>query len=130
MATKILTKKKFMDGKMTPMQLHAMVAWAGRHCEGCGSSKVALRIKILAPLAEVTRRNPELIQRFALSETALVGLLSACVQTKNGPYVMVSDPCACQSCKRDLERAAAKAPSWCIVEFDRGPSENLLVAVN
>ena len=37
------------------------------------------------------------------------------------PYVRLSVTYACSLCQRDFEKALAKAPSWAVVEINRGP---------
>ena len=121
----------FMNGEMTPKELHAKVAWAGKQCNGCGGKRLTLRVKILAPVGEVVARNDALARLITIDDQMLAGLLQACVPTIHGPYVMVSDAFACRLCQRNLEKAAASStvPSWCIVEFDRGPNHKESVHV-
>jgi hypothetical protein len=44
------------------------------------------------------------------------------------PYFRVSVVYACKSCTPQMERQLAKAPSHCIVEINRGPGVDKIVA--
>lgn len=44
-------------------------------------------------------------------------------------YVRISMVYSCRSCQKELEKALAKAPSWCIVEINRGPDPTNRVSV-
>ena len=39
------------------------------------------------------------------------------------PYIRVSEKVACAGCQVIAERAAARGPSWCVVEIKRGPGD-------
>ncbi len=110
--------KQFMDGRMTPEELHRQVGLRAK-CVGCGQP-AAIRIKVLAQLEELTKRQPEFVA--ALAVTNPTGPCVPTVQTIYGPMVKISDVGACDLCRKTAEIAAARgAPSWCIVEIDRGP---------
>jgi hypothetical protein len=80
---------------------------------------------VLAPLDELKIRAPQAIAMYALSfdDPTKVPV----IPTKYGAMVLISDAYACDHCKKDLEKAAAKHPSWCIVEIDRGPKDKIQV---
>lgn len=124
---KIRHTTKFMGGRMTPDELHRQMGLRVK-CTGCGQP-AAIRIKVLAALDELTAREPELVA--AITITNPDGRFVPTVQTIHGPMVKISDVGACDLCRKTAEIAAARgAPSWCIVEIDRGPgAQNAQVQV-
>ncbi len=115
--------KKFMGGRITPDELHRALGIRGvcAICEGPG----AIRIKVLVQLDELTKRQPEYVAQ--IMATNPDGLFVPTVATTYGPMVKVSDIVACDNCKVDAERSAAKGPSWALVEIDRGPGKDRAV---
>lgn len=114
----ILHIKKFMGGRVTPEELHRAIGLRVK-CSGCGQP-AAIRIRVLVELAELTKRQPEFVAAVAASNPE--GPSVPTVATKYGPMVKVSDTGACALCRKTAEVAAARgAPSWCIVDIDRGP---------
>lgn len=110
--------KKFMGGRMSPQDLHQAVG-VRNPCVGCGQPSV-IRIKVLVGLKELTARHPEFVAQ--IMTTNPNGLYVPTVDTTYGKMVKVSDVGACRLCQKDAETAAARgAPSWAIVEIDRGP---------
>jgi hypothetical protein len=114
--------KKFADGKETPREMHRRIAFAGRKCFGCGSHKVAIRIKTLAPVDEITKRNPSLVA--ALIARNPLGPFLQTIKTRHGAMLLVADISACDLCQSEAEKAAARGPSWVIVDIDRGPDDD------
>jgi len=110
---------KFMQGRMTPDEAHRAYG-IRKKCNSCGRP-AAIRIKVLVALDELTKRQPEFVAHIAATNPD--GPYVPTVPTKYGPMVKISDIGACDNCKRDAERAAAKGPSWVIVEIDRGPGD-------
>ena len=56
--------KKFMDGQMSPQQVHRALAWGGRKCDACGGP-AAERIRVFAEYKEVLQRSPEFVLKLA-----------------------------------------------------------------
>ena len=114
--------KKFMDGMMSPQEVHRALAWGGRKCDACGGP-AAERIRVFAEYKEVLQRSPEFVMKLAAEHNGEVPV----VDFKSGKFIRVSKAFACANCKGEAERQAAKAPSWCCVEIDRGPDEKMQV---
>lgn len=123
--------KKFAGGRTTPQKMHADLAFPRTaKCGGC-QRKPLIRAITLAPLDEMRRRQPGLD---ALMTADPNGFMSQIVKIRENsedkagkPYLRVGVAYACESCKKSLEQAAAKSPSWCIVEFNYGPKETIQV---
>jgi hypothetical protein len=83
----------------------------------CGRP-AAIRIKVYYPPKELIERQPELAALLmASSESGGLPVM----RTTKGPMVPVSMTGACALCQKAAEKEAAKAPSWCLVEIERGP---------
>lgn len=108
---------RFMEGRMTPEEAHRAYG-IRKSCYVCGKP-AAIRIRVLVQLEEITKRNPEFVAHVAATNPE--GPYIPTVPTRYGPMVKMSDVGACDNCKVEAERAAARGPSWAIVEIDRGP---------
>jgi hypothetical protein len=98
----------------------------GMKCVGCGSLKVAVRYVVFMPAKEFVKRAPE---QAALIAHANDGKLPV-AKFHDQPYYAISDVAACDYCKGEAARAAAKMPSWVIVEERRAPRAKALVQVD
>jgi len=116
--------KHFMQGEMSPNEMHRKLAWGGRGCTKCGQP-AAIRVRIFAEVAEISKRSPQFLMQLAAENSGEVPV----VDFKYGKFVRVSEVFGCSHCRAGLEREAAGAPSWCLVELDRGPSDTTQVAV-
>ena len=114
----VIHVKKFMDGRMSPQELHRALG-IRKKCEQCGAP-AAVRIRVLVELAELVKRQPEFVAQ--IMATNQNGPYVPTIDTKYGKMVKISDVGACENCRKSAEIAAARGPSWCIVEIDRGPS--------
>lgn len=112
-----------MDGKITPNELHRTLAWPAHARCVCGSARVVIQAKTFYPLEEFNKINPELVGTILMTERAAT-LSQLFVEFTSGVHVRISTTYACEQHKRDLEIAAAKGPSWALVEFDRGVGED------
>jgi hypothetical protein len=81
------------------------------------NGKPAIRIRVLAPLKELTERSPEFVAGVIASNPE--GPFVPTIATTYGPMVKLSDVAFCDLCKTEAERTAAKGPSWYIIEIDR-----------
>lgn len=117
--------KKFQDGRETPTDMHRRLGVAMK-CIGCGQA-AAIVIRTFVTIEDLYAKQPE-----------LAGLIMA--RNPDGPYVpttkmkfgnmvRIAQAGACTRCAPDAERAAAKAPDWCLVEVSRGPKEKIVVSV-
>lgn len=109
----------FLSGKLSAQETHRAAAFHAHPCI-CGRPAV-VRIKVLVQLAELTKRQPEMIAQICATNPDGSWTVPT-VPTKYGPMVKVSDIGACENCRADAEKAAARGPSWAIVEIDRGPN--------
>lgn len=116
MSETIHTKKLF-DGRQTAEEVHRSLAFPADARCACGSKKVAIRVRVFWPADDLVREKPE----FAMQMAARHGGRLPVVEFKHGKHVRVGDAFACDLCKSVLEKEAAKAPSWVVVEVDRGP---------
>jgi hypothetical protein len=118
-------RKQFANGRLTPIEMHRKLAFRGK-CKTCGGPP-AIHIKVFVEVKDLQQRQPHLC--------ALI-----CAQNPDGPFipitpmtygqmVMVSELYACDNCKAEAEKAAARGPNWCLVEISRGPKETFVVQV-
>ena len=119
--------RRFMDGRATPQQVHG--AWAfkpGAHCLAC-SRRPVTSVRIFWPIDELVRRDPQ-FATLLQADPAMV--MQMVVQMSDGKhYVRVSSALACPQHSSYLEKVAAKAPSWAVVDINRGPDPTNRVVV-
>lgn len=108
--------KKFMGGRYTPNEVHRAVG-IRKKCSVC-SQPAAIRIKVYASLEEMIKRNPNFVAAIMASNPD--GQFVPTIDTKWGKMMKLSDVGACDNCKTEAEKVAAKHPDWCFVEIDRG----------
>lgn len=122
----VLHRKTFMGGRMTPKEAHRLYGFRGRRCV-CGQP-AAIQIKTLMHHDDfVKHADPEMVA--AIIATNQSGPRIPTIPTKFGPMVRVGQVYACDTCKVEAQRAAAKLPSWVLVEMDMGYQEKATVAV-
>lgn len=108
--------KKFMGGRMTPMEAHQKWAWSNAKCTAC-NAPATLLCRTFAPFDELNRRTPEFCFKLAVENDGQIPM----VKMTHGDYVLLGKAYACARCANEMQRAAAKGPSWCLHEFDFGP---------
>ena len=109
---------------MTPQEFHNRNAYPrGAACVACKAPPVIV-CRVLLPLKDVVEKQGEAIGAILLDPRRAENFFALCVETKYGTFVRVSTTYACAEHRRDLERTAAKAPSYALVEFGRGPGED------
>lgn len=119
--------KQFMGGHAgTPREFFARTVWKNARCAAGNCSRhVTIEAKTFVPLDELRKRDPDFdFMARAMPKSITENLVQ--FQTGTGeptPYVRVSTTYACHVHESDLQREAAKAPSWAVVEFQRGPSD-------
>lgn len=111
--------QKFDGGRRTPQEVHAQHAFPpNAKCSGCGG-RPSVRGIVMAPFDEAQKRG-FLPDGFITPEVA-----QTIVQINEGgrprPYIRISMAYSCRNCAKEMEKVLAKAPSWCIVEINRGP---------
>jgi len=114
----------FKRGDATPQEVHRKLAFGGKGCDVC-SAPAAIRVRMFLPLADVLAKSPEWAMKEAAKNEGKLPL----VDFKHGKHVRVSQAYACERCRATLEREAAKAPSYCVVEIDEGPEPTAPVSV-
>jgi hypothetical protein len=125
----VIHRKKFMGGRISPEEFHAKHAFPiHAKCQGCDRRPV-IRAIVMMELAEA-KKNPAVD---TLMQMAPEAFMKAVVQIKGSdgkavPYYRVSVTYACKACKRDLQKALAKAPSHCIVEINEGPRPDKMIS--
>lgn len=124
MKDKIIHLKKFMGGLLTPKEAHRKYAFGGRGCTECGQPAV-VRIRTFGEVSEVNERSPQFLMQLAKANEGHVPI----VDFTYGKFVRMGEAFACRDCASKLEQEAARAPSWCLVEIDRGPKDEVAVQV-
>lgn len=120
MSKKIHGIAKFDGGRRTPREMHSQFAFKpGERCAACGGPPMTT-VTVYGEEQEMLRRDPMLR---ILMKTNPVKYQQMRQVTKQGPYLRVSRTIACVHCTPELERAAAKHPSWCFASWDYGPKE-------
>ena len=115
--------RRFMDGAMTPEEAHCSVVFANDKCGGCGA-RPRVRVTIFLPEDEMRKRH-QLFDVMATTNPAALRKMT--VRTAHGNYVRVSEAFACKSCQPALEKAAAQAPSYAMVDIFRPPPDPKII---
>jgi hypothetical protein len=110
----IIHRKRLFDGRPAA-EVYAETAWPGKVCTGCGGKPPAIRVQIFVALQDMSAQ----LREVALYEIALRRLNT--VRTKRGPAIRTGEAYACRLCQASLERTAARAPSYAMVDLERGP---------
>lgn len=110
-------RTKLFGGRQTAEEVHAKYGMK-LPCHACGKMPVIM-IKTLMLHDEFIKRDPVLASEIARTNPA--GPYVPTFPTTFGPMVLISKVTACKQHQRDLEKAAAKGPSYILVEIDRGP---------
>lgn len=111
--------QKFAKGELTPRETH--IAALNKRCEQCGRP-ASVRLRVLVLLDELVQRSPELVAQVMMTNPDGSCTVPT-IPTKYGPMVKVSDVGACDSCRSAAEKAAARCPSWCLVEISVPPED-------
>lgn len=118
-------RKRFNGGNRTPQEYHAQFAFPpNAKCSAC-SAKPQLRAIVMIPLDEAEKRGmvPPGAAQAPLMFPDIAPVLVPIRESGSAPsfYVRTSIAYSCKSCRKNFERALASAPSWAIVEINRGP---------
>lgn len=127
-----LNARQFLNGRMTPQEFVAANTFGlTARCTGCGGPPV-IQAMVFVPYAEAVKRGmvPE-------GHEAPQQIIDVTVMLKSGangaqePHVRLSQAYSCRMCQPAFERELAKAPSWAIVDINRGPNptNQILVGV-
>jgi hypothetical protein len=127
-------RTQLFGGKRTAHEVHAEFGW-GIRCEKCGGPPVIM-IKSLARIKDLEKEAPEYLAAIEMAAIedghgnpdGSVNLPH--IPTKYGPMVTISRVASCLIHRKDAEVAAARGPSWIMIEIDRGPgADNPIVQV-
>lgn len=119
-------RKKLFGGKATAEEIHSKYAFPpDAQCTGCKTRGVITRIITLCPLDELKKKDPLLGDLMLVDPVEFQKVL---VQTVHGPYVRIATVYACSRCTPAAEKVAAKAPSWMIIDINRGPGADRAVS--
>lgn len=110
----IIHRRRLFNGRPAA-EVYAEDAWPGAKCSGCGSAHVVLRVQVFIALSDMSAD----LRHRAMIELALRRVYS--VKTKRGTAIRWSEQYACGLCRAALERAAARGPSYAIVDLERPP---------
>lgn len=115
MAGQIIHSEKLFQGRKTAEQIHRELAWGKNvKCEACGAPPAA-RIQTFVLLTDMSLHT----QMAILFEVSQKRLHLVKFVAGQGVRTGVVHPCS--SCLPSAERAAARGPSYAIVDIDRGP---------
>lgn len=119
------TRKKFMDGQMTPEELHMEMGLPpGARCSLCGRPPLVKYLSY-AEEAEMLKRDPRLAICRQYDPQTYAAMLH---KTRKGErYIKLSMAFACKQCTPEADKAAAKHPDWVVVIIDRGPGVDKIV---
>lgn len=110
---------KLFGGIATAQEVHAKHGFR-QPCTAPGCKNLpVIQIKMFMLHDEFVQRQPQLATMIAMTNES--GRYVPAVPTTFGPMVMFSKVCACKAHQRELEKEAAKAPSYVLCEIDRGP---------
>lgn len=115
----IIHSTKLFGGRETAMELHRRLAWNGKPCDGCGAKDTSLRIQTFVLMSDMSADT-----RMAIEFQISIKKLHAAKLPGGRRAIRTGVMHACPRCAPSLERAAAKGPSYAILDFDRGPGED------
>ena len=119
-ANPVIHRSKLFGGVKTAQEVHQQYGFRAK-CSKCGGPPV-IQVKMFMHHDEFVKRDPLLAAEIARSNPA--GPYVPTVQTTFGPFVKYATVTACKAHQKELEVEAAKAPSWVLVEIDRGPGSD------
>lgn len=121
----IVHRSKFFKGRKTAEEVHREFGMRMR-CAICDGPPVIM-VRMLALIADIKKHSPEYWATICAS-AAQNGRIDdqgnvkvPYIETTYGKMIRFSSAAACAHHRKELEQTAAKAPSWVLVEIDRGP---------
>lgn len=115
----VIHRSKLFGGVRTAQEVHAKLGFR-QPCVAPGCTNLpVIQIRMLMLHDEFVREHPQMATMIVMSNPD--GPYIPCAPTTFGPMVKFSSTCACKVHQKELEQAAAKAPSYVLVEIDRGP---------
>jgi len=113
----VIHRSKLFGGVTTAQEVHARLGFRAR-CTKCKGPPV-IQVKMFMLHDEFVKRAPDMAVAIAASNEA--GPYIPTTKTTFGPMVRYATVTACKAHQKELELTAAKAPSYVLVEIDRGP---------
>lgn len=113
-------RSSVLFGGLTPQAFHQKHAFPGQHCQGC-AGPAAIRAIVMVPYDEAVKRQLVPPGHEASQQVLDRTVMLRGSDGKAEPYVRLSVTYCCTLCQRDFEKALAQAPSWAVVELNRGP---------
>lgn len=130
----IIHRSKLFKGLKTAQEVHREFGMRGR-CNICDGPPTIM-VRMMATIPEIKRQSPEywaVICASAAQNGAVDkhgNIRVPYIATTYGKMVRFSQVYACRHHQKELELTAARAPSWVLVEIDRGPgADNPVVQV-
>lgn len=121
----VIHRTKLFGGVKTAAEVHSETAWRGKcTIEGCPHLPV-IQIRCFMTLNDFVNKAPSMAAAIAASNPD--GPFVPTVPMTWGPMVRFSTVNACRTHQSDAEKTVAKAPSWVMVEIDRGPGADKAV---
>lgn len=119
-------RKKLFDGMVTADELYRAIA-IRQKCLRC-KGPAAIKIRVWVEVNDLEQKQPWVAA--AIKNANPSGRYIPTTAMTYGQMVLVSEVAACDGCKAEAEKQAAKAPDWAFVEIDRGPGkDNAVVSV-
>lgn len=114
-------RRKLFNGLATAEEVHRSAI--GENCP-CGLP-AAIVIRVFAPVDEVLKRQPLFLHNLAAQNGGMVPVVEL-RGAENRPikHIRVGMAYACEICQSTAEKEAAKAPSWVVVDINRGPGKD------
>lgn len=125
-SAKIIHTTKLFGGRETAEDVHRQHAWHGARCNACGDREVVVQVSTHMLTKELIEKNPHNIVARIMAQSEDGTIPSW--QSKYGRMTMVGVAYACTTHQRALETTAARGPSSVLVEIDRGPGKDKIVA--
>lgn len=120
MATKkpeIRHRTKLFGGRESAQDVHRKHAWAGGRCYRCNDGNVVIQLSYHQAPLDLVRHEPKITaQLIELSDNGQLPIWTS----RYGPMVLYWVEYACPTHQKEVERDAARLPSYVMVEIDRG----------
>ena len=114
----VIRRSRLFGGRRTAQEIHAEYGFRGR-CLLCSGPPV-IRVKMFMTLNEFVSQSPQMAAQIVATNPD--GPFIPTTLMTFGPMVKFSDVLSCLLHRKELEVEASKAPSYVLVEIDRGPS--------
>jgi hypothetical protein len=130
----IIHKSKIFGGQ-TAEEVHQQYAFPpGARCFGAKfgcSRRPVTTFRTFIELSELRKQDEAFVLLEKLNPQELYKSLVWFKGSDGSPvaYMKMQTTYACKDCTREGERAAAKGPSWYVVEIDRGPGTDKIVSM-